>query len=166
VTDCLGDCQCLKSPQGGTGFLNGPKVLLTNLVEKHADQRRKHEKIALAALAKGFLQFLKGSNLGNRGLFKHWRLSDTGRSEYLFSSSLFVSLEGEGLSENTRCCIPLIISGLQWHSLDLQHSCVSVHPLAQNLLDNLQPPTFFQQCRVSHLQSICLHHQPATGAPL
>ena len=51
--------QCLKSPMGANGFLNGPKVLLTNFVEKHANQRQKHEKFALAALAKRFSAILE-----------------------------------------------------------------------------------------------------------
>ena len=54
-TECTCKAQCLKSPLGANGFLNGPKVLSTNSVEKHANQRQKHEKIALAALAKKVL---------------------------------------------------------------------------------------------------------------
>ena len=54
-----GHDQCLKSPLGANGFLNGLKVLLTNLVGNHANQRQKHEKIALAALAKRFSAILK-----------------------------------------------------------------------------------------------------------
>ena len=51
--------QCLKSPLGTNGFLNGPKVLLTNFVERHANQRQKHKRVALAALAKRFFAILK-----------------------------------------------------------------------------------------------------------
>ena len=57
----------MKSPMGANGFLNGPKVLSTNSVEKHANQGQKHERNALAALAKRFVAILvlnfKGSRL-------------------------------------------------------------------------------------------------------